>query len=373
MKMTKLSAAIAVATIFSAGAHASALDNVSVHGFGTIGATYMGGEERTFGPKDGIDEGVSFKEDTKIGAQIRYMATDNLSFAAQAKVEAINEEFKPKVSWAYGSYRFNDSLTVRVGRLATPVYLKSDSLDIGYTYSWARPPVEVYGQVPIQSFEGIDVLYSTDVAGQAIGFQAYAGTVLEQDFSFLGNKSTVEADKSYGLSATLPFSHGFVRAVHAVSDGVNIDAGGPIQLEDLKGTFTAIGGEFNYGNASLIGEYALRDGPSADGLIPKGVSQLNGFYVTSAYQLTPTIKPHITYSRVDDKNSGGNQTSVTAGVRYDVYPGVAVKAEYSAVEADGYPGLYDASGLQGFGMNMAAPAMLEADSDIFSLSVDFVF
>lgn len=372
MKFKKLYLAVAASTVFASGVHASALDNLSVNGFGTIGATYMGGEERTFGPKDGIDEGVSYKEDTKLGAQVRYQATDNLSFASQAKVEAINEEFKAKVSWAYGSYSINDALTVRAGRLSTPVYMKSDSLDVGYTYPWVRTPIEVYGQVPIQSFEGLDVLYSSEIFGHGVDFQAYAGTVLEQDFSFLGNESTVEAESSYGVSATVPFSHGFVRAVHAVSDGIDIDVDGFYQLEDLKGTFTAIGGEARYGDATFMAEYALRDGPSDN-----GVSQLNGFYVTSAYQVTPKIKPHVTYSRVDDKNSGGNQTSITAGVQYDLHPGVYLKAEYSSVKADGYTGFYDASGP----MNLAAtqgqfgltPDMLEADSDVFSLAVDFVF
>lgn len=369
MKMKKIVLAVAASGLLGSSlAHASSWEDLSINGFGTLGATYMGGEERTYGPKDGIDEGVSYKEDTKIGVQARYQVTDKFSLAAQAKAEFINEDLKAKVSWAYGSYQFNDDLTVRAGRLATPVYMKSDSLDVGYTYPWVRPPVEVYGQVPIQSYEGLDVLYGLDLGDYKIDFQAYAGTVLEQDFSYLGNESKVESDSVYGISATVPFKYGFVRAVHSYSDGLNIEVGDFYKLEGLEGSFTAIGGQFSYGDATVMGEYALRDGPTVD-----GVSQLNGYYVTSAYQLTPVLQPHITYSNVEDKNSGGEQSSLTAGVRYDVYPGVSVKAEYTAVEAEGYNGFYDASGLVGLGTVQMAPSLLEGDSDVFSLAIDYVF
>lgn len=369
MRMKKRVLAFAASGVLASGAvHASSLDNLSINGFGTVGATYMGGEERTYGPKDGIDEGVSYKEDTKIGVQVRYQVTDQFSLAAQAKTEFINEDLKAKVSWAYGSYQVNDDLTIRAGRLATPVYMKSDSLDVGYTYPWVRPPVEVYGQVPIQSYEGLDVLYAANIAGKKVDFQAYAGTVLEQDFSYLGNESKVESDAVYGISATVPFEYGFIRAVHSYSDGLNIEVGDFYKLEGLEGSFTAIGGQFNYGDATIMGEYALRDGPTED-----GVSQLNGYYVTSAYQLTPALQPHVTYSNIEDKNSGGEQSSLSAGVRYDVYPGVSVKAEYTAIEAEGYSGFYDASGLVGLGTLQMAPALLEGDSDVFSLAIDFVF
>lgn len=374
MKFTKLSVAVAAATLFSAGAHASGLDDLSIHGFGTIGATYMDGEDRTLGLKDGIDGKYSYKEDTKLGVQANYRVTDKLSFAAQAKVEAVNEEFKPRLAWLYGSYDVTDALTVRAGRLATPVFLKSDTIDVGYTYPWVRTPMELHAMVVTKSFEGIDVLYSADVAGQAVDFQAWGGTVLDQDFNFLGNPAEVKAEKTYGLSATLPFEYGYLRAVHGVASGLDVDAESipsvveEAQFNDLEGTFTAVGGQFNYADLTVLGEVALREGPSEG-----GVSEQEAFYVTTGYQVTPTIQPHVTYSRVNEKATGGNQTSITAGVRYDVYPGVAIKAEYSKVEAEGYPGLYDASGLTNLGMYQAAPAMLSAESDVASLAVDFVF
>lgn len=372
MKMTKISVAIAAATLFSAGAQAGALDDLSINGFGTIGGTYMEGEDRTLGIKDGIDKEFSYKEDTKIGVQVRYRATDSLSFAAQAKVDALNEEYKPKLTWAYGSYQVNDALTIRAGRLSTPLYLKSDTLDIGYSYPWIRTPMEVYGQVTLNTFEGIDVLYSVSAYDLDVDFQAFVGTVLEQDLNILGNSAELTADKAYGLSATIPFDYGFLRIAHGAATGMDVTIDGIMapynEIKDIEGTFTSVGGQVNYENLLLLGEFGLREGPSGG-----GVSEQEGYYLTAGYQVTPSILPHITYSTVKDKASGGDQTSVTAGVRYDVYPGVSVKAEYSRVKADGYPGFYDASGLTNLAISRAMPEMLSAESDVASLAVDFVF
>lgn len=392
MKMKKISLAIAASSMFASGVHASALDDLSIHGFGTIGATYMDHKEdrghgapdmlglpeikNTFGIKDGIDEGYSFKEDTKVGAQANYRFNDSLNFAAQAKVEAINEEYKASLAWLYGSYSVNDALTIRAGRLSTPVFLKSDTIDVGFTYPWVRTPVGLHSMVVTKSFEGVDVLYSANISGQSVDFQAWGGTVMEQDFNFMGNPATVEAEKTYGLSATLPFDYGYVRAVHGVATGLDVQADDlgseNDRLKDLEGTFTAIGGQFNYEDLTVLGEVALREGPSEG-----GVSEQEAFYVTTGYQVTPVIQPHVTYSRINDKSSGGDQTTITAGVRYDVYPGVAIKAEYSRVKADGYQGNFDASGLGGLiangGLYGTSPSNLSAESDIASLAIDFVF
>lgn len=41
-------------------------------------------------------------------------------------------------------------------RLRTPQYAHSDALDIGYSYPWVRPPVEMYN-LPLDNYEGFTV------------------------------------------------------------------------------------------------------------------------------------------------------------------------------------------------------------------------
>jgi hypothetical protein len=50
--------------------------------------------------------------------------------------------------------------------------MNSDFREVGYANTWVRPPIEVYGQEPLDSVDGMDVLYRTvlgpvDLAAQA--------------------------------------------------------------------------------------------------------------------------------------------------------------------------------------------------------------
>ncbi len=49
---------------------------------------------------------------------------------------------------------------MRLGRLPLPVFLVSDFRQVGYANTWIRPPIEVYGQVPLDNVDGLDVLYN---------------------------------------------------------------------------------------------------------------------------------------------------------------------------------------------------------------------
>ena len=83
--------------------------------------------------------------------------------------------------------------------------------------------------------------------------------------------------------------------------------------------------------------------------------------------------PHLTWSWVEitqDTQVGGvdvdgsDQTSWIFGLRYDALPGVALKAEYVAVETDGqnFPGLFQGTGIP-----------QEANADIIRFAIDYVF
>lgn len=399
MKIKTLSLAVAASSMIAAsGAHAGGLDDLYFNGFGTIGVSYMDSEDRshgissppfpafpevkeTYGQRDNFDKGFSYKPDTKIGGQATYFATDKLSFAAQAKVSAINEEYKARLTWLYGAYQVNNDLKIRAGRLSLPLFLKSDTMDIGYTYDWARPPQELHAMIALPTFEGVDVLYNLDVLGQGVELQAWVGQNEPQDYNFIGNASEVGADETYGISVKLPMEYGYIRAVHGVAKGIDVsvdsfDAATNSNFEDLEGTFTAVGGKFHYGNFDAIGEVALREGPSVG-----GVSEQEAFYVTTGYQITPKFKPLVSYSRINDKSTDGHQTSISAGIRYDVATGVAIKAQYTAVESEGYTGLFDASGSGGLAsytgalqpMGGPGPDSLAGKADIASVTVDFVF
>ena len=51
----------------------------------------------------------------------------------------------------------------------------SDFRDVGFANTPVRPNLDVYGQVPVSSFEGIDATYQTNVGSMTLTSTIWAG------------------------------------------------------------------------------------------------------------------------------------------------------------------------------------------------------
>ncbi len=68
-------------------------------------------------------------------------------------------DFQPEVEWVNLKYSFNQDAYLRLGRIGLPTFFDSGNHDVGYSYTWAHPPSELYYLLPIQSSDGIDAMY----------------------------------------------------------------------------------------------------------------------------------------------------------------------------------------------------------------------
>jgi hypothetical protein len=59
--------------------------------------------------------------------------------------------FTTDLTWAFLKARINDEVSVRVGRVVVPTFLISDYQNVGYANTMMRPPIEMYGQAPIET------------------------------------------------------------------------------------------------------------------------------------------------------------------------------------------------------------------------------
>jgi hypothetical protein len=64
---------------------------------------------------------------------------------------------------------------VRVGRVVVPTFLISDYQNVGYANTMMRPPIEMYGQAPIENSDGADINYQHAFGDLNFTAQAFAG------------------------------------------------------------------------------------------------------------------------------------------------------------------------------------------------------
>lgn len=134
-------------------------------GFASLGAGKLSRDDLTFMDYNGD---WSFDSDSMVAVQGILGLTSRLSLTGQVVSRGYDSDdnadpYVPEIEWFFGSYDLNPETRLRFGRLRTPHYLFSESLEIGYSYPWARPPVDVYVFFlePFSHFDGVDISYQT--------------------------------------------------------------------------------------------------------------------------------------------------------------------------------------------------------------------
>lgn len=149
-------------------------------GFASLGAGKVNRDDLTFMDYNGD---WSFDSDSMLALQGILGLTSRFSMTGQVVSRGYNvddnvEPYAPEIEWFFASYDLNPDTRLRFGRLRTPHYLFSESLEIGYSYPWARPPVDVYVFFlePFSHFDGADISYQTTVGdGFETELKAFGG------------------------------------------------------------------------------------------------------------------------------------------------------------------------------------------------------
>ena len=91
----------------------------------------------------GYNDSLSFGQHSLLALQTDVELTETLSFTTQLLAHA-SATRDSGVEWAYLSWRPSSDWNFKAGKMRTPFYLHSDTLDVGYTYPWIIPPQQVY-------------------------------------------------------------------------------------------------------------------------------------------------------------------------------------------------------------------------------------
>ncbi len=154
----------------------------SFGGFGTLGVVHSTQDKADFTSSSfeatgaGHTHAWSAAVDSLIAAQLTANFSPRLSAVVQVISREIHDDsYRPQVEWANIKYQVTPDFSVRVGRIALPIYLVTDSVHVGYANPWVRPPVELYSLVSVTSNDGLDASYRVAMGATSNTVQASIG------------------------------------------------------------------------------------------------------------------------------------------------------------------------------------------------------
>lgn len=432
-------AAAAMVVCMSAQANYTFADGkLRLSGFGTVGVARTNTDQALFntpGQGGGADRSASFNPDTKLGLQGSYQLNNTLSATVQVLTKyRANGEYAPQFEWAFGKWQATPSTTLRVGRIGAPFFMVSDFRDVGYANTAVRPPLDVYGQVPVSSVDGGDLSHQITLGSATVTGTLWGGQTKTKYTSALGSNGVAvdpvvgKVRNLLGLNLQAEFDGGYtVRLGHAqgkltvesasintllsglalVGPGVALQtgsaalgaqagvlaagAGNAITANGAPATFTGVGFSMDRDNIVLATEYTMRK-------VQQGTfADTTAWYVLGGYRFG-NLLPYALVSqlKVDALNGSINpalqnfsaqafggavtlqnvgkvtQNTLSLGARWDFRSGMALKAQIDHISKPAGSN----------GMFLVPDASTASGQDFFnnkkkvnvlSLALDFVF
>jgi hypothetical protein len=400
--------ALMLFTSISAGADDPGASIFSLGGFGTVGVVHSNESLADFTASflqptgAGYTHSWSASVDSLLGAQLTANFTPQLSALVQVVTQQnYNNTYWPHVEWADIKYQVTPEFSVRVGRIVRPSFLVSDSREVGYGNLWVRPPLEVYGLIPINNSDGVDASYGLRMGSVIQTLVATYGNSSPQIPTFGGaysRRNWLIADTiEYGpttFHAAYQQGRISIVALSALLDafeqfgpqGDSIEAA--YDPDDRLFTFISFGAMYDPGRWYAAAEWATVDFHSVLG-------RKTGWYVSTGYRLTK-FTPYATFAQATADNlfdpgltvtalplflqvpagslnaalnkvlsSKPVQKTISFGVRWDFIKNTDLKVQFDRT--------FIGAGSSGTLTDLQPGFPLGSDFSVFSATVDFVF
>ena len=321
----------------------------------------------------GYDDSLNISPSSLIGLQAEYQFNTNWSVTAQGlfRSDSTTVSGESGLEWLYLTYTPTTNLQIKIGKLRTPFFTMSDFSDVGFAYPWINPPQQVYDTYLFKTFNGIDAIYKFGSDDFDISIEGYYGE--ESGSIGIGSfKTGFEVDNLVGVIGKLNIENIEFRASR-YNGNIALDLKSINQLQDVLENFN-----FSQSAASLTTQgsaHADQFGVIYDNLDyffrgewVKIKTQLDiipiiqSYYLTVGYNDAP-FTYHLTFADSDvEINANQNEIPIganveldqlaqaynsvfaesapdslktwTLGIRWDVLPNLALKAEVSALEGD---------------------------------------
>jgi len=343
-----------------------------IGGFGTLGFTHSSLSSADFVTDSSMPKGAGRSSDWSAGNNSRIAVHLNANFSP--KVSALFQvdseyhadgTYRPEVEWISLKYSFTPNVYLRAGRIVLPTFMDSENRDVGYSYTWVHPPVDLYHQLSIPSSDGVDAMYRSEI-GEAVNTVKviYGKTKVDRPYSVTTSKDM------WGIFDTLEFGQTTVHAGYQErqSSTENVRTGSTgfwTQNSDLS-----LGANYDPGDWFVMSEWIQR----------RSTYKATAMYVSAGYRINQ-FTPYF----IHGQNSPGSiiqnspspttfllwlaarsQSTDSLGVRWDFMRNFDFKVQYDRVT------LSDNS--NGYLANVPANVTLYGTTfHVISAVVDFVF
>ena len=339
------------------------LAEVNFQGF----ASFVGGAtlDKDDTPYLGYENKLGYDKNSLYALQASSDMGDGLTVTGQLIARG-NQNYKPEFEWLYASYNLTPTLNAKIGRIRTPFYMFSEYLEVGYTYHWIRPPIELYA-AQVTNMDGVSFLYNFPM-----------GSVDSQYMISIGNRDTFSDNPEFTTSdykpliaANAQFEYGPYTGKLIYTQGdITIDttnaelvaaqnglaaldatfAEEHAQISDSTVIFAGFAAEMNFHPLKILIEYSTIDFDSIV-LIPDETRML----ASAAYGVTDSFLIHYSWSANEKEGESDlagkatgavaqataqaiidgterDTTTHTVGIRYDFHESAAFKTEIISTE-----------------------------------------
>ncbi|KXS31894.1 MAG: Uncharacterized protein AWT59_1983 [Candidatus Gallionella acididurans] len=345
-------------------------------GFGSMGISHSSMGSGDYVPDSSIPSGPgrtavwSTTNDTRIAGNVAAQFTPKISALLQIDSEYHSgNSYQPEVEWAHVKYAFTPEASIRVGRLALPTFMEAENRDIGYTYAWIHPPVEVYRQEPITNSDGFDVTYRSQTGEWGNSIKALYGSAMRPTYA-----SPVPSDLTsrnlWGIFDTVEYGSTTIHAAfqqRKTDSGLLLTGQGETLVTDKD---LSAGVQYDPGDWFMMSEWILRE----------STYKTSAMYVSGGYRIKK-FTPYLTYAQ----NSLGSflpgspppsqnaltlanreQSTISLGMRWDFMRDTDLKLQFDQVKLS--------ANSNGYLENVPANVTLFGSTfHVISAVVDFIF
>ena len=369
---------------------------IDFSGYGSIRAG-IAIDENSAAPSFGYDDKLDFKNESTFALQTKAQLNDKWSATLVLHASGKND-FDLKARWAYLNYQISPETVITLGRFALPYFRHSDTQDIGYSHAFTRMPKSIYAGQEFDVIEGVRVTHNTFVGdgdlvvkGSYGNFDGQANTALGSVDTEVNNIVQLSAEYTYEwlsvyvgvlssdvlLDINDPIDRGLMQSLpgYNVSNGIVYDPDNNsvydmrnTYVDEDRTTYYSAGATTEYENWVFNVEYAEYD------IDDSFFETTKGFYASLSYVMDTmtfsivhedasysfeyehanSLDPYVNGFVTEISNAfflGDEYDAQGIHIRYDAFPGVAYKFEFTKTNHD----------------------LTGDDNKIVVLGVDFVF
>jgi hypothetical protein len=273
--------------------------------------------------------------------------------------------YSPEIEWLNVKYAFTPNAYMRLGRIALPTFIDSENHDVGYSYVWVNPPVDLYHQLPISSSDGVDFVYRSEIGEASNSIKAIYGTSTHE------RPNSVSTSKDmWGIFDTIEYGQALFHVSYQQRRESNRSLQTGVDGPWIRNSDLSVGASYDPGKWFVISEWVQR----------RSTTKISAMYVSGGYRINK-FTPYFLYSQNSPgsflpgspapsaaaiERANRSQSTTGVGLRWDFMRNYDFKIQYDQVKLS--------NNSNGYLINVPAGVTLHGSKFyVISAVVDLVF